>query len=57
MKIIRLTVIAAAFMGVSQIASAGNIISTDRIVLAREASEGPRGGDNERAGDRQRGRG
>jgi len=30
------------------------LTSVPSMILAREASEGPRGGDNERAGDRQR---
>jgi hypothetical protein len=31
-------------------------MSFDRLLIAREASEGPRGFDNERPGDRHRGR-
>jgi hypothetical protein len=31
-------------------------MSIERLLIAREASEGPRGFDNERPGDRHRGR-
>jgi hypothetical protein len=43
-------VAAAAFVGSVQAMP----VATDAIVVEREATEGPRGGDNERRGDRQR---
>jgi hypothetical protein len=39
-----------AFIGSAQ----ATIVATDDAMIEREASEGPRGGDNERRGDRQR---
>jgi hypothetical protein len=45
-------------IGAALLLTAGTSIATTSLsadqVIAREASEGPRGGDNERPGDRQR---
>ncbi|MGB2832164.1 MAG: hypothetical protein WBC07_04385 [Methylotenera sp.] len=51
-------ILLGAFGGMLVLASVSSFavetqISSDEVI-AREASEGPRGGDNERPGDRQR---
>lgn len=52
---IKLILAASAIASVAFIGSAqATIVSTDNTIVEREASEGPRGGDNERKGDRQR---
>jgi hypothetical protein len=52
---IRLILAASAIASVAFIGSAqATIVSIDNTIVEREASEGPRGGDNERQGDRQR---
>jgi hypothetical protein len=52
---IKLVLAATAFISTAFIGSAhATAVDVDNTVIAREASEGPRGGDNERKGDRQR---
>ena len=48
-------VLAAVVFTAPLIATAhAGLVTSDSTIVAREASEGPRGGDNERKGDRQR---
>lgn len=58
MKANLITVALAAILGIaagqSVAASPEYLAGGDKILVAREASEAPRGADNERAGDRQR---
>ena len=52
---IKLILAASAIASVALIGSAqATMVSADNTIVEREASEGPRGGDNERKGDRQR---
>lgn len=46
--------VAASVLALSTNVSAGTITARNLDQVAREAGEGPRGGDHERAGDRQR---
>ncbi|HZN26943.1 MAG TPA: hypothetical protein VFB75_22150 [Burkholderiales bacterium] len=43
-------IFSAPFIGTAHAA----VVDSGDTIIAREASEGPRGGDNERKGDRQR---
>lgn len=54
LKMMGLVVGAVATMGAGMVYAAAPAIDDSSTVLAREASEGPRGGDRERPGDRQR---
>lgn len=53
-KTILMLSIATALSATAPLANADPLQPAGGQVIAREASEGPRGGDNERPGDRQR---
>ena len=51
---IKLVIAAAVFSAPLIGVAHASLPMSDSTIVAREASEGPRGGDNERKGDRQR---